>query len=443
MKIGLFAMSGVRVCDTELLELGLTLPGFVERSKTIASLPSLSLITLAGIQPEEHEYIYYDIDDIRTLPELPDDLDLVAISSFSAQIFEAYQLADYYRNIEIPVVMGGLHVTVLPEEALRHADAVVIGEGESCWLEVLRDAQAQSLQKYYRSEDTFSFNDAPVPAYGLLDIQKYNRLTIQTSRGCPWHCEFCASSILLTPNYRQKPVEKVLEEVESVKNIWDQPFIEFADDNSFVNKRYWKELLPQLKSYNLRWFTETDLSIYQDEEMLELMRECGCAAVLIGFESAEADSLDGLELRNNWKYRHWSEYQEAIDKIQSHGIRVNGCFVLGLDQQKPNIFEEVLRFVEQSELYDVQITIQTPFPGTSLYERLKREGRLIHPKAWERCTLFDIMYQPLQMSIEELRRGFHHLAKHLYNAESTYRRRERFRKHYLRPLHDTEAHQFF
>ena len=188
----------------------------MERSKTIASLPSLSLITLAGIQPEEHEYVYYDIDDIRTLPELPDDLDLVAISSFSAQILKriAGGLLPEYR---IPVVMSGLHVTVLPEEALRHADAVVIGEGESCWLEVLRDAQAQSLQKYYRSEDTFSFNDAPVPAYGLLDIQKYNRLTIQTSRGCPWHCEFCASSILLTPNYRQKPVEKVLEEVESVK----------------------------------------------------------------------------------------------------------------------------------------------------------------------------------------------------------------------------------
>ena len=137
----------------------------------------------------------------------------------------------------------------------------------------------------------FDLQDAPMPAFELLDIGRYNRLTVQTSRGCPHRCAFCASSILLTKQYKQKPADRVLAEIDRIKTLWEHPFIEFADDNTFVNKAYWKELLPELKKRNIRWFTETDVSLAQDGELLHLMRESGCAQVLIGFESPTAPAL--------------------------------------------------------------------------------------------------------------------------------------------------------
>ncbi|MHC5005974.1 MAG: B12-binding domain-containing radical SAM protein, partial [Planctomycetota bacterium] len=184
MRVGLIALSGVRACDEELMRLGMTLPGFVERSKVIASLPSLGLLTLAGMTPHEHDCVYFEIEDVRAMGELPEGLDLVAISSFTAQIGEAYELADRFRERRVPVVMGGLHVTALPQEAGRHADAVVIGEGEACWEQVLEDADRGRLQQVYRSDGGFDLGQTRMPAYELLDINRYNRLTVQTSRGC-------------------------------------------------------------------------------------------------------------------------------------------------------------------------------------------------------------------------------------------------------------------
>jgi radical SAM superfamily enzyme YgiQ (UPF0313 family) len=181
MRIGLIAMSGIRAHDEELLRLGLTLPGFVERSKTIASLPSLGLLTLAGMTPDPHEVAYIEVPELNGLEGLPVDFDLVGISSYSAQIDEAYTLARRYRDAGIPVVLGGPHVSVLPEEALESCDAVVVGHGEPAWLEVLGDGEAQRLGGVYGSLDgPFDFEDAPRPAFDLLDIDHYNRLTVRS-----------------------------------------------------------------------------------------------------------------------------------------------------------------------------------------------------------------------------------------------------------------------
>ena len=432
MKIGLIAMSGVRACDEELTRLGFTLPGFVERSKTIASLPSLGLLTLAGMTPDHHECVYLEVEDILEMGALPDSFDLVAISTFTAQVSEAYELADRYRARGIPVVMGGLHVSMLPEEAAHHCDAVVIGEGESCWAAVLRDAESGRLRPTYRAQGDFDLADAPMPAFQLLDISKYNRLTVQASRGCPLRCEFCASSILLTPRYKQKPMERVLAEVDRIRELRDRPFLEFADDNAFVNKKYWKRLLPQLKTRHVRWFAETDLSVHEDPELLTLMRESGCAEVLIGLESPSEGGLEGIELRSDWKRKRWPEYRRAVERIQSQGIRVNGCFVLGLDGHGPEVFDEVYEFAERCELFDIQITVATPFPGTPLYQRLRGENRLLRDHAWEMCTLFDVNFHPRRMTVEQLREGFRRLAVRLYGEEITRRRRENFNRKYSR-----------
>jgi len=440
MKIGLIAMSGIRACDAELLELGLTLPGFVERSQVIASQPSLGLLTLAGMTPKQHSLQYLEVADLRQLKDLSSGFDLIAISSYTAQIGEAYELADRYREIGIPVVMGGLHVSALPEEAALHCDAVVIGEGELSWHDVLKDRENKSLKQFYGNDSgDFDLSQSPVPAYELLDIPKYNRLTVQTSRGCPFQCEFCASSILLSKKYKQKPIKNVLAEIDKIKSIWKRPFIELADDNTFVDKNYWRELLPELKKRQVKWFTETDISVADDEALLRVLQESGCAEVLIGLESPIRSGLDGIERKGNWKLKRWIKYKDAVQKIQAHGIRVDGCFVVGLDGHGPDIFEEVYSFTKETNLFDVQITIPTPFPGTPFYDRLDKEGRLLEKNAWERCTLFDINFQPTGMTPEELRKGFINLGMKLYSGEFTENRRHRFDEEYKKYLHNRSA----
>jgi radical SAM superfamily enzyme YgiQ (UPF0313 family) len=429
-RIGFIAMSGVRAHNEELTQLGLTLPGFVDRNRIIASLPSLGLLTLAGLTPDKFDVAYHEIADLRKLPELPVDFDLVAISTFTAQFYEACDVADFYRARNIPVVMGGITASSLPEQASEFCTSIVIGEGEPLWPEVLRDFENGRLKPFYTQSPPgqFDLRNAPVPRFDLLDPDKYNRITVQTSRGCPHRCEFCASSILLTSRYKLKPVEKVIAEIRAIKKIWPRPFIEFADDNSFVQREHYKRLLRELAKENLRWFTEADVRVAEDGELLGLMRDSGCQQVLIGLESPRRANLDGIELKTNWKARQQDFYREAIAKIQSYGVTVNGCFILGLDADTPEVFDDVLQFIRGSGLYEVQVTFMTAFPGTPLYARLKQEGRILRDKAWKLCTLFDINFTPKHMSVEELQSGFLRLVKVLYSVEETQTRRRRFKR---------------
>ena len=427
MKLAFIAMSGVRAHNPELTKLGLTLPGFVERNKVIASLPSLGLLTLAGMTPNDINVDYVEVEDIRAQTGLPGEYDVVAISSFSAQIKEAYELADRYRAVGSTVILGGLHVTMCPDEALAHADSIVIGEGEPVWLQLLHDLQREQLKATYDArKSTFNMVFAPMPRFELLDVQRYNRITVQTARGCPFDCEFCAASIRLSPKYRVKPVQKVIGEIRRIKSLWPNPFIEFADDNSFVNKNHAKKLLRALANEGVRWFTESDISIARDSELLALMRDSGCAQVLIGLESPSKPGLLGLERKNNWKARQFDRYLDAIDHIQSHGISVNGCFVLGLDGTGVESFDAVRKFVQLSGLHEVQVTVQTAFPNTPLYHRLRKSGRIIQDNAWELCTLFDVNFIPERMTADELRENFNKLVKALYSEEETRARKNRF-----------------
>jgi len=429
--IAFIAMSGIRVCDKALLEIGLTLPGFVERSKTIASLPSLGLLTLIGMTPEERfARSYYEVSSLSELPALPGPYDLVAISSLTAQILDAYALADRFRATGTKVILGGLHVTALPEEAASHADAIAIGEGESVWPEVLDDLSRGALKPVYDARQRpFDLDAAPMPAFEMLDIRRYNRITVQTSRGCPLKCSFCASSIQLTPKYKQKPAEKVLAEIDRIRQLWRNPFIELADDNSFVNKRYWRALLPQLAKRRIRWFTETDLSIADDDVLLALLAEAGCVEVLIGLESPTPAALTGID-KSGWKRRRADRALDNVRLIQSYGIRVNGCFIVGLDTHTEQVFDDIFTFVRDAGLFDVQITMPTPFPGTPMYRQYAMEGRLTHPTDWERYTLFDLNFRPMGMTATQLVDGFHALSKRLYSEEFTKWRRTQFLRQY-------------
>ncbi len=307
----------------------------------------------------------------------------------------------------------------------------MIGEGEPVWPDVLRDLESGNLKPVYdaRQRGPFDLANAPMPRFDLLEPDRYPRFTVQTQRGCPYACEFCAASMRLSPTFRVKPVEKVMNELRRLRELFARPFIEFADDNTFADKRHGRALMKAMAHEGYRWFTETDVSVADDEELLKMMRDAGCHQILIGFESPRFESLDGVEKKSNWKARRTDRYLKAVETIQKHGITVNGCFILGLDGDGPESFDSVFRFVEESGLYDVQVTYLTPFPGTPLWSRLSDEGRLLCAGATERCTLFDINFQPDRMSVEELRAGFHDLVRRLYAPEFVERRNRSFRGH--------------
>ena len=206
-------------------------------------------------------------------------------------------------------------------------------------------------------------------------------------------------------------------------------FFEFADDNTFVNRKHSKALMRAMAKEDVRWFTETDLRVAEDDELLGLMRDAGCAQILIGFESPSYGALDGIEQNSNWKANRVDQYVAAVEKIQRHGITVNGCLVLGLDGAGPEQFKNAMRFVRDSGLYDVQITYMTPFPGTPLWDRLSEEGRILSEEASERCTLFDINFQPDSMSVDELEEGFLKIIGTLYSPRFVADRSRRFKKH--------------
>ena len=418
MKVGLIAMSGLRAQNSELMELGLTLPGFIERKEVIASLPSLGLLTLASFTPAEIEVEYLELAEFTSDSSVPVEFDAVAISSFTAQINDAYLLADKYRALGAKVILGGLHVSSMPDEASEHADAILLGEGELLWNTLICDLVAGKLKPIYDARGMeFDFRDSLVPRYELLDVESYNRLTVQTQRGCPFRCEFCASSIRLTGKYKVKPIAQVVREIESIKALWKKPFIELADDNTFASKAHARKLARVLGSLDIKWFTETDVSVAEDDELLAILSDSGCRQLLIGFEAPQQQSLHNLELKRNWKEEQLDNYHEAIHRIQRRGISVNGCFILGLDGQDDSIFDETLQFVKESELSEVQITLQTPFPGTELYRRLRDSNRLLAAEFWDQCTLFDVTFVPDRMSALELERGFADLMSELYSEE--------------------------
>ena len=428
MRLGLLAMSGVRVIDPDLAWLGVSMPQFLARGFVVASLPSLSLLTLAALTPKEVDLEYVEIphiDDLNTR-RLP-DYDAVAISSYSAQIGEAYSLADDLRGRGTRVILGGPHVTALPDEATMHADAVVLGEGEPHWPRVVEDLCTGRLQRTYAPDggDLYDLRQAPIPRFDLLDPENYNRITIQSSRGCPHNCEFCAGSRNYGPGYRQKTVDQVIREIEAICDIWERPFVEFADDNLFVDHRWGRELLDRIAPMGVRWFAETDISVADDPDLLRSLRAAGCYQLLIGLESLSRDNLRAVE-STGWKAARLDRYVQAVRTIQDHGVTVNTCFIVGLDADTPDVFDDIRRFVDQAEPLEIQVTVLTPFPGTALFDRLQREGRLDPAPFWHKCTLFDVNYRPRGMSREKLRSGLYDLFSDLYNEQSFSRRKRQY-----------------
>ncbi len=428
MRLAFLALSGLRICDTALVEAGFSFPALARRARQIEGLPSLGLLTLAGLTPETIEVEYIEIADLDDLGVIV-QFDVVALSCLTATAHEAYRIAAHCRGLGITTVLGGLHATLCPEEAQEHVDIVVVGEGEPVWRQILRDIEGERAASRYdaRALPTYDLADSPLPRYDLLAPDRYPRFTVQSQRGCPFDCEFCAASIRLGSRFKTKPPELVARDVRALRGLFARPFIELADDNTFADLRHGLKLAEALGAEGVRWFAETDISVAESPDLLKALRGGGCKQLLIGLESPTAPALEGVEQRSNWKARRADRYRQAIETIQSYGIPVNGCFVLGLDGQDRTAFDSVLDFAHSTGLYDVQVTYMTPFPGTPLYRRLSEEGRLLAAASNAHRTLFDLAFQPDRMTVHELREGFHDLVARLYQPDAVLARRRTFR----------------
>ena len=386
---------------------------------------SLGLLIIGALTPNIFEIDLID-ENIKNI-DFDKKYDLVAISLITQQAPRAYFIAGSFRAKGIPVILGGIHPTIMKDEAKAHADSIVVGEVEELWPSVINDFLNKDLKSIYCSNGSIDLSSSPIPRYDLLDFRKYKIAWIQTTRGCPHNCEFCVASNVFGKKYRHKSVQQVIDEVRYVKSLSNIQ-IGFADDNMFVNKRFSYALLEELKKLNINWITQTDISVGEDDKLLELLKRSGCNSLFIGFESLSKQNLISID-RTSWKFKYIDNYSALIKKIQSYGIGVLGAFILGFDEDDESVFSELADFIINNNLYASQITILTPLPGTRLRERLSRENRIIS-NDWSRYTFLDINYIPMRMSPQRLQEGLYEVFQKVYDREVRIKVARHFKKIY-------------
>ena len=376
--------------------------------------PSLSLAALAAVTPDSHEVALCD-ENIESL-DLATPADLVAITAMTPQAPRAYAIADAFRSRGVPVVMGGFHASVLPEEALGHVDSVVAGEGEMVWPRLLEDFQRGGLAPLYKPDCLVVMSGVPKARRSLFTGKRYLFTnTLQTTRGCPFDCEFCSVTAFYGRKYRTRPVESVLAELKELRK--KNSFAFFVDDNLVANRAYALELFAGMKGMGFKWLSHAPIDFGRDPELLRAAGESGCVGMFVGFESLNQETLAAMGKVTN----RVTSYLDDAKAFRDHGIGILGSFVLGCDGDTTDIFPQVLRFCEEARLEAAIFPILTPYPGTAVRDRLVAEGR-ITSNAWEDYDMGHVTFQPKGMTAAELQEGHDRLNRSFYSFGSMYRR---------------------
>jgi radical SAM superfamily enzyme YgiQ (UPF0313 family) len=376
--------------------------------------PPLTLTILAGLVPPEINADVRIIDE--GVEKLPTDLsaDLVGITALTATAPRAYSLADRFRSEGTPVVLGGVHPTVLPDEAEKHADAVVIGFGEETWPELLRDFKRGEMKSRYRSDGLSNLAGLPFPRRDLLRQKSYLTLnTIIATRGCPNSCRFCSIPTARQGHYYCRPVADVTREIQHMNG---RRFI-FLDPNLTGDAEYARRLYRAVIPLNIRWVGLTTTKMMENKELVELAARSGCFGLLLGFESVSQEAL----CQAGKGFNHVRQYRDIVTRLHDHGISVLGCFMLGFDTDDPSVFERTLEFIEQSRIDLVRYTVFTPFPGTGVYENLLQQDRIVDNE-WSHYDYEHVVFRPSLMSIDQLQEGMEWIWKETYRMGSITRR---------------------
>lgn len=356
-------------------------------------IPQLALFILQGLTPKKHEVKIVEEEYMEL--DFEEECDVVAISCLTSNAYRGYRIADAFREKGKTVVMGGIHPSLLPDEALEHAHAVVIGEAEGVWEKLLDDIENNSLQKRYHDPNPDLDRYIPKDFSSLSKKRMYNLVPLQTSRGCPYDCDFCCVSDIFGKKIKLIPVEHV---VRDIKESGGRNFI-FLDDNIIGHKRYARELFAALVPLKIRWIGQSSISFANDIEMMKLAKKSGCKGLFIGLESVLESNTHQFT-----KLKSLEETKKSIKKILRMGILIQASVIFGFDDDTSDTFRQTIKFLKKNRISLASINALTPYPGTRVFENLKAAGRLLHEK-WEFYDHHTVVFQPKNMSPLDLQIG--------------------------------------
>jgi radical SAM superfamily enzyme YgiQ (UPF0313 family) len=394
------------------MKITLIAPAVVDETKRgmqgrVFQLPPLALATVAATTPK---HVDVEIVDEALEPiNYECGADLVGITTLTRFAPHAYTIADRFREKGIKVVMGGMHPSALPDEAIKHCDSVVIGEAEGVWIQLINDFEKKQLKKYYHNKDFVDLSTICTPRRELYKKERYLFThLIQTTRGCPFNCGFCSVTKFFGRTYRTRPVESVIEEIRDMKT----KFVGFSDDNIFGNRIYARKLFSALKYEGVLWLSQASLNIADDPQLLRMAARSGCKGLFVGLESTDCESL--VQMNKGFLKPH--KFKDAIKRLHDQGISVLGAFVLGNDNEDPSIFRRTLDFAKKIKIDLAQFAILTPYPGTAIYNRLMKENRIFNFD-WTKYDAGNAVFKPLRMTADRLKEEVDRLWRDFYRFD--------------------------
>jgi radical SAM superfamily enzyme YgiQ (UPF0313 family) len=394
------------------MKITLIAPAVVDETKRgmqgrVFQLPPLALATVAATTPK---HVDVEIVDEALEPiNYECGADLVGITTLTRFAPHAYTIADRFREKGIKVVMGGMHPSALPDEAIKHCDSVVIGEAEGVWIQLINDFEKKQLKKYYHNKDFVDLSTICTPRRELYKKERYLFThLIQTTRGCPFNCGFCSVTKFFGRTYRTRPVESVIEEIRDMKT----KFVGFSDDNIFGNRIYARKLFSALKYEGVLWLSQASLNIADDPQLLRMAARSGCKGLFVGLESTDCESL--VQINKGFLKPH--KFKDAIKRLHDQGISVLGAFVLGNDNEDPSIFRRTLDFAKKIKIDLAQFAILTPYPGTAIYNRLMKENRIFNFD-WTKYDAGNAVFKPLRMTADRLKEEVDRLWRDFYRFD--------------------------
>jgi radical SAM superfamily enzyme YgiQ (UPF0313 family) len=358
-------------------------------------------------------------DDLLEEITFREECDLAALSFMSHQAHRAYQLAAGFRKRNIPVVMGGFHATLAPDECARHADALVLGEAEESWPRLLKDFQAGRLQARYQAKKLSDLKNLPVPRYDLLNLKRYKLLNIpsQTTRGCPYNCSYCEVTQVYGGKFRHRPVAEVINEIQEIRQITGSDFIYFVDDNFVANREHALKIMKRLVPLKLIYGCLATTNVGDDPEVLDLMARSGCLHVNIGMESISPESLKAIRKKQN----KVQDYERQFKALRDRGIGYSVNVMFGLDGDRPEIFDSTVDFLIKAKVPVSFMFILAPRPGTKVRDQLLGEGR-VFDHDWTNYCGFKVVYHPRHMTARQLEDGYWRANRRFYSPLSILRR---------------------
>ena len=372
----------------------------------------LSLLTVAAATPPEWDV---DIVDEYISPiDFQKDYDCAAVSFMTAGAPRAYEIAEIFKRKHIPVIAGGYHPTFRPNEVLKHFDSVCVGDAEQSWPVILSDIGKGILKKIYESNPECSLSNIPIPRRDLLSTSDYHtRNTVQTSRGCPNTCKFCSITAFHKGIYRHRPIAEIIKEIEKLSG----KLIIFIDDNIISDRTFALQFFAELAKLERNWFSQAELKIARDSQLLDAAVKSGCRGIFAGLESLSNVNLKKM----NKGFSQADDYMSSIEILHNSGIAVEAGFAFGFDDDTTDVFEETLNFLIESSVEVAQITILTPFPGTPLYNNFDAKRRIL-TKEWQYYDFNHVVFRPKNMSPKELQQGTDMVIDKFYSMKNITKR---------------------